>query len=293
MRGKIHAMEATLLAIGEECQSLNKAMASELEVEQAIKKTKKQSLKNLYLPDYDKWQSKYSLTKMQLISSQGQVIGRVNQPIGEGEDASYRRVILESLQNKESLAAFESADAGIDLVSTAPLFTEDKFIGVSELNMSLEQALERKLVKNESGQYAIYKLDGIRARLIWEEKASRMVLNTNDIKKLHQGEAFYRPTSNKQIMLLVVPLKDIDDIPIGYIQGEISRQAFLEARTNNLLFLLIITLLIIIASGIMVGRPGSGFAHSQHETVNLAGNGKISHLSINVKPVNLDNSEDN
>lgn len=292
MLGKINAMEASLLQIAQKCQSLNKTIVSYPEVEQLINKSKKQDLQELSLPVYSRLQSEYALTKMQLISSQGAVMASVNKLTGEEKDVGYRRLILKSLQDKESLEALESAEAGINLVSTCPLFTGDKFIGVSELDMSIEQVLESKLVKKEKGQYSIFKLDGIHTNLIWEEKASHMVLNTDDIKKIHQGEAFFRPGSDKQIMLLVVPLKDIDDIPIGYIQGEISRQAFLEARTNNLLFLIIMTLLIITGSCLIIGQPGAEFAHSQHEAVNLMGNGKISHLSINVKPVNLDNHED-
>ena len=158
--------------------------------------------------------------------------------------------------------------------------------------MSLEQALGRKLVKKEKGQYSIFQLDGIHTRLISAGKDNHMVLNTDDIKRIHQGEAYYRPTSDKKVMLLVVPLKDSDDISIGYIQGEISRQAFLEAQTNNMLFLIIMTLLIIIISGIIIGWSGDGISHLQNEAVSLIDNGKISHLSISVKPVNLDNNED-
>ena len=293
MREQIYTMEASLRELGQECQSLNKTIASYPEVEKSIIKAKRQGLKELSLPAYSKWQGKYALTNLQLISPQGLILGSVKTPVGKEEDVSYRRLILTSLQSKQSSVAFEAYDEGINLVSAAPVFTEDKFIGLSEIDMSLGQGLERKLDKKVNGHYAIFQLDGIHSQLIWEEKTSRMVLNTSDIKKIHQGGAYYRPTPDKKIMLLVIPLKDIDGVSIGYIQGEISRQMFVDARTNNLIFLVIITLLILIASYFMVSREGTHFfPQSKHETVNLADSGKISRVSIHVKPVQKENSED-
>jgi len=287
---QVHVMEAILRDLGKECQSLNKSIASYPEVEKSMIKAKHQDLKKLSLPDYSSWQSRYSLTNLQLISPQGLILGSAKKAIEEKEDVSYRRLILASLRDKGNLVAFESDHAGFNLVSTVALFTADKFIGLSELDMSLEQALERKLAKKVNGHYAIFQLDGIHSSLTWEDKASRMVLNTSDIKKIHQGEAYYRPTPDKKTMLLVVPLKDIDGVSIGYIQGEISRQAFQDARTNNLLFLLITTLLILIASLFMVSRERFDFPQSKHKTV--TDSGKISRVCINVQPAQQDNHED-
>lgn len=291
MQDEIHTLESMLTEIKQEIESINYAITFDPLVEEWLKRARYQEIKELYLPGYFKLQKKYALSNLEFISDEGVVMWSVNNPVEKGEEVSYKRFVQASLQSKKSLTVIDSGDTKLNMVSTIPLFIQDKYTGISELSIPLNKALARKLSLTEQGHYAIFQLDGIQRNLIWEDKKLQVVLNTSDLKKIHQGEAFFRPTQDKKAMLVVLPLKDIDGISSGYIQAEISRQMFGEARTNNRLFLLIITLLILFASFLIVNREGLNFSSTQPEMVNLTDSGKISRVSIHIQPVLKDHTE--
>jgi len=276
MQEQINKMEASLQELKEECQLLNTAVAHDPNVEKAFISARRSDMNELILPVFAQWQKQYRVEQIQFVSSHGIGIWDINKPLEPGDDLSYRRVINQSMEQKEKLAVIESSEAGNFIVSTAPIFRDNQFIGISELGLSLEKALGDKLKKIGPGNYAIFELDGIEENLLWEERASQLVLNTADIEKIHQGKAFYQTSADKKTMQLLVPLQDMDGITIGYIQGEISRQTFIKARNFNYLLLLLITIWMLVASLYIAGWGRFQFGIKERKLLRLTGKGKIS-----------------
>ncbi len=283
MREQLHKMESSLLELTEECQSLSTSIARDSSVQKAFISADRSRINTLMLPAYSKWQDKYRVNQMRLISSKGIGVWDINSPMGSGNDFSYRRIIQHTINKKEKQAAIESSEETNSIVSTVPIFSGDNFLGLCELGLSLESALGGKIKTKGPDNYAIFKLDGIRSSLLWENKASRLVLNTADIEKVQQGQAFYRPSEDKKIMLEVIPLQDIDGITIGYIQGEISRQVFFHARQHNYLCLIIIMVFILLTSVYILYGVGIQLTPHDRELVNIMENGKISRLRFDSK----------
>lgn len=287
MQQQIHSLEAILADIERECQTLNKEIAADPAVEKTLLKAGPQGVNNMKVPAYAELQDQYALNNLQLLSAKGRVMWSVNNPAQKGEDQSYRRSILAALQEKDSLCALERMDADLNIVSSVPVFNENKYIGSSELSMHLGKALENRLSKKERACYSIYQLNGIQRDLLWTGKESRMVINTSDIKKVQKGEAFYRPGEDKK-MLVIIPLKDIDSISVAYIQGEIPRKTFLDARTNNLLFLIICTLLILFSGYLLAIPEGLNISVAKSEPAGFKDKGRINRVSIHVNPAGKD-----
>lgn len=292
MQEQIRAMEKNLSEIQQECQFINESFTQDPLLAASLQKIPREGTKGLSLPGYDAMQKKYARNDLQLISGQGMVLWSTNNSSQKGEDVSYQRLVLASLQEKGKVNALESVDSNLNVVSTVPLFNENKYIGVSKLRMPLDKALERRLPKNEKGKQAIFQLNGIQRSQIWGEEKSQTVINTGDIKKIHQGEAFYRPTTDKKLMLLIFPLKDIDNIPIAYMQREISRQTFQEARTNNILLIIIMTLIVLFTNFLLLVGDEFDFSSTKPESFKLKDSGKISRVSIHVKPIPKEHAED-
>lgn len=284
---QIYKTQAILSEIQQECQAVHETIVQDPLVTEALLKAHLQK-SALSIPTYSNLQKKYACNSLQLLSAQGLVRWSPDKLWETGKDLRYERIVLTSLLEKGKLNTLVFENENLNLVSTVPLFNEEKYIGVSKLCISFSQALQRKLPEKRPGHYAVFQLNGIQRNLIWETQKSQVVLNTNDIKRLQQGEAFYRSTQDKKTILLLIPLKDADHITIAYLQREIPRQLFVEARTNNLLFFIIITILTLIAMFLMLHQEGLSFFTATPESADLQNHGKISRVSIRMKAVSDD-----
>lgn len=283
MQQQIQSMQMKLADIKLECQYLNRAIAADPSIMKSMQKAGPNGIDELKLPLYAKVQEEYALNNLQLLSDEGLVMWSIINPAQKGEDQSYRRNILAAIEEKDSLSALELLDADLNIVNVIPIFNGNNYMGSSELSMHLGKALERRLAKKELSYYSIYQLNGIQRDLLWTGKESRIVINTGDIKKVQMGEPFYRPDQGEK-MLVIIPLKDVDNITVAYVQGEISRKTFLDVRTNNLLFLIISTLLVLFAGYLLAIPDGLYISVAKSESAGFKDNGKISRVSIRVKP---------
>lgn len=231
-----------------ECQSLAASVANDPAVYRAYQQSSRSNLNKLIMPVFSQWQTQYRVNQIQFISPQGLGVWDTNKPLGSADDLSYRRIIRQSLSRKEKMTAVESSDGTCSIVSTVPLFAGNKFIGICDLSISLDKGLGEKLKKIEAGNYGIFALDGVSSRLLWEKEPCKLALNTDDIKKVQQGKTFYRTSQDPRVMLAVVPLKDIDGIPLAYVQGEISRKSLADAQRYNYVFGFLIVVYIFLTS---------------------------------------------
>lgn len=291
MHEQLVNMESAVQEIKDECQLLTTRIALDPDVKKAFIKNDRDRLNKLILPVYSQWQDQYWVNQLQFISTRGIGVWDMNKPISSGDDdLSYRRVIMQSIMQKQRLAVIESTEEVQSIVSTVPLFDGDKFIGLCELGISLDKSLGDRLKNLTSGNYTIFELKGIESRVLWQKRATRMVLNTDDIRKTQEGKSFYRPSQDKKVMLAVVPLKDVDCITVAYVQGEIPRRTFTKALYYNYLFMGLMMAFMLFASVFTAKRTGS---YSSLDLLDQwTDKGKISQLNIRAdQTINSRNEE--
>lgn len=268
MREQLRDLQSVVEEINNECESLINRIAVDEEVRKAFADTDRDRLNELILPVYARWQDKYSINQLQLVSSRGKRVWDINTLLDANTDLKYRRVIQHSIEQKQRLTAIESFEGNNSVVCTVPFFIEDKYAGFCELDLSLHRSLGDRLDKMASlGNYAVYELKGIDSRLLWQKKPPQIELNTDDIRKAQVGTSFYRPCRDKNIMLAVVPLVDMDGITVAYVQGEISRQAFIKARNYNYLLMGLMMTFIFTASFYMYIRSKNELTPGKNKTI--------------------------
>ncbi|CFX82054.1 Uncharacterized [Syntrophomonas zehnderi OL-4] len=256
MREQLRDIQSAVDKINEVCGSLTNYIAVDAEVKKAFADNDQDRLNEIILPVYARWQDNYSINQLQLVSSHGKRVWDVNTLLDANTDLKYRRIIHHSIEQKQRLTVIESFEGKNSIVSTVPFFVADKYIGFCELDLSLHLSLREHLDKMASLEnYAVYELQGIESRLLWQKKPPRVELNTDDIRKAQKGTPFYRSSGDKNITLIVVPLVDMDNITVAYIQGEISRQAFIKARNYNYVLLGLLISFIFIVSFYIYQSP--------------------------------------
>lgn len=252
---QVQNINASLKQVEQEGRQLTLQMANNTKLRDAFEERDYQQLNKLLQPVYKQWRNQYGVKELELISSQGSVVWSSNNLLDAGYDLSYKRIVGKALQDKTAIAAAESSETDNLIVTTLPMFSGDEYVGLCKLGISM-QSMGDQLEKLGAGRYAIYDLDGIQSNLVWPKKSQTVPLNTADLKKLHDGENVSRALDNKTT-LAVVPIKDIDGICIAYIQGQISMQAFRQARQSNFLMLFLIAIFILSAGFILLrGRLG-------------------------------------
>jgi methyl-accepting chemotaxis protein len=71
------------------------------------------------------------------------------------------------------------------------------------------------------------------------------------LDKLRNGQGFYRTSSDKNYLLALLPIKDVDNQIIAYVQGELPRSAILQAEQSaqsRTLITMVLALLILCGS---------------------------------------------
>ena len=277
MREQIGNMTAGLEQIELEGQNLNGQIANNAKLQAAFQQDNHELMDQLLQPIYKQWKSQYGVKELELVSSQGAVAWSANHLLHVGDDLSYQRIVYKSLQEKARMSAAESGETVNLIVATMPLFNGDKYIGLCKIGISM-QSLGNKLQQLEAGKYAIYNLNGIESSLVWQNKRGEVLLNTADLKKLHDGQTFSK-TLDRETILAIVPIKDNDGVCIAYMQGQISIQTFRQARQNNFILLLLIAVFTLLASYILTRRqfrPKEDYANG---FVNLP---KINSVAFNI-----------
>jgi hypothetical protein len=277
MQERIGNMTAGLEQVEQEGQNLTGQIANNAKLQAAFQQGNHEQLNKLLPPIYKQWESRYDVKELDLISTGGSVVWSSNHLLSAGDDLSYQRIVHKSLQEKVQMSAAESGETDNLIVTTLPLFSGDEYIGLCKVGISM-QSLGKKLQKLDAGKYAIYNLNGIESSLVWQNKRGELLLNTADLKKLHDGQTFSK-TLDRKTILAIIPIKDNDGVCIAYMQGQISIQTFRQARQNNFILLLLIAVFTLLASYILTRgqfHPKEDYANG---FVNLP---KINSVAFNI-----------
>lgn len=277
MQEQIGNITSSLEQVEQEGQKLTQQVAANAKLQAALQEDNGAQMDKLLQPVYKQWQKHYGVKELDLISSRGAVIWSSDSDLNAGDDMSYQRIVTKSLREKVRLSALESNESENLIVTTLPLFSGNKFLGLCKVAFPM-QSLGDKLKKLNTGKYAIYNLNGIESNLVWENKKGEESLNTADLKKLHDGQIFSKSLDWKTI-LTVVPLKDIDGVTVTYIQAQISTQTFRQVWLNNYILLIFLILFMLLVNYIFGLRKmnsksdyGDGFAKLS----------KINNVSFNI-----------
>jgi hypothetical protein len=206
----------------------------------------KMQLNDMLKPIFNQWKQSNGVMEITLTNQDGQVIWSSAADASFGDDMSYQRVIGKALRQKTVLSALDSNGNSDLLVTTAPVFINGEYAGLCKVSISMSY-LGSKLQKSGNSQYAIFGLNGIDNTLLWSNKRVQPSLNTADIKELHDGKTISR-SLDRSSGLLLIPLQDIDEITVAYIQNKFSLQEFLDAEIMNYALLLLVFFFVLLAN---------------------------------------------
>ncbi|HPF21144.1 MAG TPA: cache domain-containing protein [Syntrophomonas sp.] len=285
LREQTQNITAVLGEVGQQAEKMAMQIAAQDQLMKAVEQNDNDVLADKLVPLYRQWKQNQGVTELSLVSAAGEAVWSSLNGVEPGNDLSYQRTTSQSLHQQKSVAAMEAAERETMLVVTWPLFMQDEYLGLCRVGISLSY-LGEQLQQRQPGQVALFNLNGIDSQLLWENQKGWSALNTNDIKKLQDGETISRPF-DWYTRLLVVPLQDIDRMTVAYIQNQLSLQGFVQARLFNYLMLLL-ALLLICLTNYAYGR--SRYYAEDDLSNSLARISKINNVAFQVHP---DNSRKN
>lgn len=248
-------ISARIAEVNQETEKMALQLAGNDRVIEAFRQGDDTQLDKMLTPVFKQWQQRYGIAQLSLISADGKAVWSSEESIKPGDDMSYQRIVNQSRRQKETVSVLESSENNTLLVTTRPLFNNDKYIGLCKIGISMPY-LGSQLQKSSPGKYAIFSLNGIDSTLLWQNQKMQSSLNTADIKKLQDGDMISR-SLDRNTKMLVIPLQDVDGITVAYIQNQLSWRELYQAGIMNYLMLLLMFGFILLAN-YACGRGESG-----------------------------------
>lgn len=272
-------ISASIVRIDQEAEKMARQIADNNKLMEAFKKKDNVQLEQILQPLYRQWKQRKGAAELSLISVDGGVVWSSQSGVEPGDDMSYQRTTGKSLHQRKAISAVEASEKETMLVTTCPLFDGDEYLGLCRVGLSMPY-LGGKLQQLKTGRFALFHLNGIDSKLLWQDKNKKVpsALNTNDIKQLHDGEIISRMLDYRT-RLLIIPLQDIDGITVAYIQNHLPLQEYVQAEALNYLMLLLALVFIVLAN-YAFGR--SRFDAEDDLTNNIARMSKINSVAFNV-----------
>lgn len=238
-----------------EAQVLAHSLVANTAIKEAFRQQDRAKLLELTLPIYQQWNEDHHITQLNFFTPQGTAILRAQKPEQMGDDVSYRNALSRVIKTKQEVVAAEKGTTGFAIRCITPLMDGDRLIGVYEVGISLEEAVGEALSDLKQGEYAIFSLEQHQASMLWQTSAPGVSLTVAELQKLEKGDSLAQKSSDNRLILSLVPIKDVDDNTIAFVQGEISRDKFIQAenraQTRSLL-IVIISLLLVCAIAYLV-----------------------------------------
>lgn len=269
-------ISSTFVRAGQENEKLALKIAADEKIMAACQAEDDARLDKMLQPLFRQWKQIGGVAELSLISAEGKALWSSRAGVSSGDDLSYQRITGKSLQQRKSLSAVEAGEKETMLITTWPLFDENEYWGLCRIGLSLPY-LGSQLQKQQTGRLALFHLNGIDNELLWQNQKTPSGLNTNDIKKLHDGEIISRPLGYSA-RLLMVPLQDIDGITVAYIQNHLPLQQYVWAEALNYLMLLLALGFMVLANYAL----GKNRFDDEDDRTHLAGMSKINSVAFKV-----------
>lgn len=254
----IRTVESSIKNAQEDVIMLSDSFLAYPGVKEAFIAQDREQLNRLTQPVFTSWAKQYNVTQIQFISKDLKSFYRADQPNNYGEDLSYREILQHALiKQQEQVTAVEGGKAGYGLRCITPVYDNNHLIGALEVNIAVKEKLGSRL-EALSGDYYILSCENQEGKIMRGSAGTPITLSAAEQKKLAAGESFSRQSEDKQKLLSVVPIKDINGKNIAYIQAEFPRDAFLkaesQAKTRSLAVIIIALVLISAAAFLLLRR---------------------------------------
>ena len=216
-------------SIGEaqkEATLLSEVLGSNEEVVRFFAARDKERLRTIVDPLYKSWKEKHAVAQLQFIGPDAVSFYRAHQPDKYGDDLSFRPALMQAIKKEKTVIALEEGAHGYGIRCLNPTYLNGQFIGVFEVGMSLEQQLGKRLMELK-GTYLIKKATG---EVLWQSGESRANIIPEDEEKVRAGETLLKVTPDKKYILALVPLKNVKNETVAFVQGEVSRETFIAAE---------------------------------------------------------------
>lgn len=250
------SVSSCLVVAEREAGVLTDSLLSHPEIKQALLNRDRKALEVAVQPLYQVWSQEHHVSQLNFFTPDAQAFYRAQKPEKYGDDLSYRKALNEAIGKKKRIMAAEEGSTGYGIRCIEPIVVDGRVAGIYEVGISLEESVGEALLETGRGQYAIFSLKKDAApALLWQSSDLKTALNKDDIARLVNGENFYRESADRALILCLVPVKDIDGQTIAFIQGEISRDKFINAEKsarNRSLLVIIISLLAVCGMAYLV-----------------------------------------
>ena len=230
---------------------LSDSLTANAAVKEAFRQEDREGLLDLALPIYQQWQKDYHITQLNFFSPQGTAILRVQKPEQFGDNVAYRKALAQAIQTKQKVVAVEKGVTGFGIRCITPFIEENRLIGLYEVGGSLEESVGDALSKLNQGEYVIFGLEQQQAVMLWQSATPTINLSAHDLQELIKGNSLARKSSDNRLILSLIPIKDVEGSTIAFVQGEISRDKFIQAENkakNRSLLIVVISLLLVCAA---------------------------------------------
>lgn len=247
-RKVLETVNSSIEGAKQEAALLSDSLAAHDEVMRAFAEKDRERLNRLVAPIYSSWQEKHGVAQLVFMTPDAVVLYRA--PEKYGDDMSSQPALIKAIKDKKQVIAIEEGVQALGIRCINPVYYNGQFIGVFEVGMSLEDEIGERLAKLD-GVYAVKKGD---AQVLWQKEDLKVKITPEDEKKVLDGETFYRVSEDKKYILTLIPIKDLEGKTVAFVQGEVSRQAFLaaEAKAKQRALLVIIIGLILLGLAIYI-----------------------------------------
>lgn len=276
----LNQTELALNSAYDQAEALAQALEHNPEIARAFADRDRELLESLVAPLYTSWQTEYDVAQLQFITPDLHSFYRAHKPEEFGDDLSFRKGLSRVTETQGRLTTAESGAAGYGLRCIIPLFDGDQFVGACEVGISLDKAVERALGSQNLEYYSLYSLADGQSEKLWGND-HKVSLSPADLEKLQQGQAFYRNSSDNKYMLVIIPIKDVDNQTIAYIHGELPRDSILQAGKSarlSILGIMILALLLLCGSIVLILRKALQHLKPLQEAMNAVSNGDLTKI---------------
>lgn len=242
------AVDSCLKSAEKETSILSDSLLANPEMRQAYLKHDRQHLHQLTSPVFKDWQEKHHVAQLNFIDADARAFFRAHKPEQYGDDLSFRKALVKSIDTRQRVIAVEKGVAGYGIRCITPIMNGNQLVGVCEVGVSLEAMLGESLQALNEGNYSIIAINDDKIAQLWQEETGVIKLSDKDLSKIKAGESFHRDSDDGKLILSVIPIKDVEGKSIALIKGEISRDRFIKAEANarnRSLAVIIISLLVV------------------------------------------------
>ncbi len=228
-------------------------------VVEAFQAGDREELARLLQPVYDGWNEDHYVAQVQFITPEVDSFYRVHDPNDYGDNLAFRRGLVQAIETKERLVTVEEGVAGYGIRCISPIFVDDSFIGAYEIGLSLVEEVGAALQTLDYGNFYIVGCGESCASgetpILWGEGTPKLTATHEDIEGMAAGQNLHWNTGDKQDIISLIPIMDVEGNNVSYIQAEISRAQFVAAEKKALhrtLLVVVLALFILSACAYIV-----------------------------------------